>query len=242
MDLRTSAVVALAALLGGAVNAVAGGGTLVTFPVLVSLGLPPLEANATSTVGLLPGSWAAVWHERGRLASVAPLLPRMAAASLAGGLCGALLLEATGQRRFDRIVPWLVLAATVLFAFAPRPRPGGHLPAWGATALLFVVGVYGGYFGGGQGIVLLALLALSGGLALGHANVLKNLCAGAANLTAAVVFLAHGLVSPRMAAVAMAGSVAGGLLGARLGRKVGPARLRWLVIGAGLAAFVQMVR
>jgi uncharacterized membrane protein YfcA len=238
------ATVFAAFVVGGVVNAVAGGGMLVAFPVLLGMGIPSLEANATSTVGLLPASFVAAWRLRAGLGPIAGRVPPFVTTSLVGGGLGGWLLSSTTQRAFDGIVPWLVLGATLLFAVASGPRAAPsrrQLPMRTATALQLLVAIYGGYFGGGQGVLILAVLAASQVGDVRQANALKNLCAGAANLVAAALFLAKGLVAPGVAAVAMTGSVAGGWTGAFVGRHLDAARLRWLVVGAGLAMFLRLL-
>ncbi|MFM2151949.1 MAG: hypothetical protein RL199_384 [Pseudomonadota bacterium] len=238
------ATVFAAFLIGGVVNAIAGGGMLIAFPVLLGLGMPSLAANATSTVGLLPASFVAAVRMRTALVPIAPRVPPLVAASLVGGGLGGWLLAGTAQHTFDRLVPWLVLGATALFALssrqpsATRTRP---LPVWSTPALQVLVAVYGGYFGGGQGVLILAVLAASHIGDVRQANALKNLCAGAANLVAAALFLAKGLVAPGVAGVAMTGSVAGGWAGAYIGRRLDAARLRWLIIAAGALMFLRLL-
>jgi uncharacterized membrane protein YfcA len=238
------ATVFAAFVAGGVVNAVAGGGMLVAFPVLLGLGIPSLEANATSTVGLLPASFVAAWRLRSGLVPIAGRVPPFVTASLVGGGLGGWLLAGTTQRAFDVIVPWLVLGATLLFALASRPtanaRPA-RFPTRAAPVLQLFVAIYGGYFGGGQGVLILAVLAASHVGDVRQSNALKNLCAGAANVVAAALFLAKGLIAPGVAAVAMAGSVAGGWTGAIVGRHLDAPRLRWLVVAAGLVMFVRLL-
>jgi uncharacterized membrane protein YfcA len=244
MSVAELATVFTAFLAGGVVNAIAGGGTLIAFPVLLGLGMPSLAANATSTVGLLPASFVAAVRMRTALVPIASRVPPLVAASLVGGGLGGWLLAGTTQHAFDRLVPWLVLGATVLFALSSRPHSTGRslsLPAWSTPTLQVLVAIYGGYFGGGQGVLILAVLASSHIGGVRQANALKNLCAGTANLMAAALFLSKGLVAPRVAGVAMAGSVAGGWAGAWLGRRLDAARLRRLIIAAGAIMFVRLL-
>ena len=244
MDVPPLVSVFAAFVAGGVVNAVAGGGMLIAFPVLMGLGLPSLEANATSTVGLLPASLVAAWRMRAGLVPIAARVPPLVAVSLVGGGLGGWLLAGTTQRSFDRIVPWLVLAATLLFALTSSPQTmprRSRLPGWAGTTLQLLVAVYGGYFGGGQGVLILAVLAASHIGDMRQANALKNLLSGAANAVAAVLFVSRGLVAPGVAAVAVVGSIGGGFAGAWVGRHLDAARLRWVVVGAGAAVFVHLL-
>lgn len=236
----------VAAFGAGAVNAVAGGGTLLTFPILLALGLPPVVANATSTVGLVPGSLAGAWGYRRELDEVRGWLKWLVAPSIVGGGLGALLLLVTPPVTFDRLVPWLVLAATGLFALAGRvarlagARVGGASASTARTlvvaGLQLLVAVYGGYFGAGLGIMMLASLSLLSLGSLHAANGLKTLCGAAINAVASALFVARGLVDVPSASVVVGGSIIGGLAGAGLARRLGTGRLRGLVIAAGLLA------
>jgi len=244
----------LAAATGSAVNSVAGGGTLVTFPAIVWLGLSPLVANATSTVALWPGAVGSMWGYRGELAGSRRWLVWFTIPSIAGGAFGAWLLLHTSSRRFDAIVPFLVLGATVLFV-VQRPltrwlAPGrvefagnGELPrpAWWVLAAQFAVGVYGGYFGAGIGILMLATLGAMGLTGIHRMNGLKNWGGMCMNGVAAVAFAANGLVVWPVAAVMTAGALAGGYVGARLALRAGAAWVRRAVILTGLIAFIWLL-
>ncbi len=232
------AVLSLAAFGGGALNAVAGGGSFLTFPALVFGGAPPLAANATGTVALLPGYASGTWGFREDLRAPPGLsLRALLLLSLAGGAAGAALLLATPAPAFRRIVPWLLLAATALFALAPRlvraarrGRPGRR----GAAAGVLLVSVYGGYFNGGLGVLLLALFALLGHEDLNAMNGLKNLLSLALGAIAVALYAAGGVVLWREAAVMMAGTTVGGYLGARAARRIPAPVLRGGIVATGL--------
>jgi len=238
-----------AALLAGMVNAIAGGGTLLTFPALVAAGLSPLTANATSTVALLPGALSSMLGYRGELAGVRRWAILFALPSLLGGALGALLLLRTSSAAFDRIVPWLVLGATTLF-LAQRPllrlirgsrqqaRDDDALSARRPSAALlagqFVVGVYGGYFGAGIGILMLAALGLMGFVNIHRMNGLKNWGGFCMNLVAAVTFASSGIVRWPVALGMAIGSVVGGYVGARAALRVSQEAVRGAVAAVGL--------
>jgi len=238
-----------AALLAGMVNAIAGGGTLLTFPALVAAGLSPLTANATSTVALLPGALSSMLGYRGELAGVRRWAILFALPSLLGGALGALLLLRTSSAAFDRIVPWLVLGATTLF-LAQRPllrlirgsrqqaRDDDALSAQRPSAALlagqFVVGVYGGYFGAGIGILMLAALGLMGFVNIHRMNGLKNWGGFCMNLVAAVTFASSGIVRWPVALGMAIGSVVGGYVGARAALRVSQEAVRGAVAAVGL--------
>lgn len=234
-----------AALIAGAMNSVAGGGSFFSFPALLFTGVAPIPANATSTVAVWPGSLASVGAYRKRLPKSARVAAPLFIASLAGGLVGAGLLLHTPQRTFMRLVPFLFIAATLLFAFGPRfsrtssaPQQQSAQPTalavGGAAFFQLLIGIYGGYFGGGMGILMLALLSL---LPLGdiHAqNSLKALLAAGANGMAIVAFIAARIILWPQAAVMLAGAVLGGYSGAHYAQKLNPARVRAFVVAVGL--------
>jgi uncharacterized membrane protein YfcA len=250
-------LVFLAAFIGGAINSIAGGGTLVTFPAIVWLGVPPLSANATSTVALWPGSFGSMWAYRGELAGASRWLLWFTAPSILGGVAGALLLLGTSEGRFDTIVPFLVLGATVLFLLqrpisrrlvrrvseGEREAPGTVLPRPSARFLIaqFGVAVYGGYFGAGIGILMLAALGAMGLTNIHRMNGLKNWGAMCINAVAAVTFVISGIVTWPVAIAMAAGGLAGGYGGARLALRVGQAWVRRAVIAIGFGAFLWLL-
>jgi uncharacterized protein len=229
----------LAAFVAGALNAVAGGGSFLTLPALVAAGLPAISANATGTVALLPGYVSGAWAFRHDAAPVGGLpLPIALAVSVLGGAGGALLLLLTPDTTFRALVPWLLLAGTLLFALAPyltRARGAGATLSRSRTALgLLAVSVYGGYFNGGLGILLLALFALIGGASMNAMNGLKNWVSAALTAIAVVFYAAGGLVNWPIAAAMMVAATLGGYGGGRLARRVPVRWLRGFVVGVGL--------
>lgn len=244
MDPALFALPVVAAIAGGALNAVAGGGSFFTFPALILVGVPPVPANATSAVALWPGSVASAAGFRDDLKPIRRLLVPLGAASLAGGLAGALLLLLTPERVFDALVPWLLLAATLVFAFGPRITSalrarGAHMPLAALVVVQLAVAAYGGYFGGGMGIMMLAAYAAAGMEDLSAMNGLKSILAALLNGVAIVAFVVAGIVVWPVALAMIAGSVAGGYAGARLSRRVDKTKLRALivVVGAALTAY-----
>lgn len=222
-----AALIALAAFGAGVMNSIAGGGTFLTLPTLIFTGVAPVQANATSTVALLPGSFASALGYLPELKQQRLLLP-LAGISLVGSLIGALLLLVTPESTFEVLIPWLMLTATVLFAAGPaimrRMRKGAaampvhdRLTVAAATGQ-FVIAVYGGYFGAGIGILMLAALALAGMENLHAMNALKNGLATSINSVAVVTFLIAGIVLWQQAAVMVVASVAGGFTGVKLAR------------------------
>lgn len=228
-----------AAFLAGAMNAVAGGGSFLTLPALIYAGVPPVAANATGTVALLPGYASGVYGYRQDLTPVGTLsLPLLSVVSLAGGLAGAGLLLVTPDSVFRGIVPWLLLLATGLFAFgtmlAQRLRRLGLHGNGAMLGTLFAVSVYGGYFNGGLGILLLAQLSLFGMTDLNAMNGLKNLFSAVLTAIAVVAYAAGGAVEWPKALLMTVAAVAGGYVGARLGRRIPKPVLRAGIIAVGL--------
>jgi len=249
MTMDGLALALAAAAAAGAVNAVAGGGTLLTFPAIVALGVPPLVANATSTVALWPGSLGSMWGYRGELAGARPWVIGFAAPSLLGGALGAWLLLHTPAGSFARIVPFLVLGATALFLVQGpvtrrlRARPGNPAegPRWGFLAAQLLVAVYGGYFGAGIGILMLAVLGFMGLTNIHRMNGLKNWGGMCINGVAVAMFAGGGIVNWPVALAMAAGGIAGGYFGSRLARRISQQRVRHAIVAIGLAAFVWLV-
>ena len=251
------AAVFVASVLGGGINAIAGGGTLLTFPALVGLGVPALTANATSTVALWPGALSSMWGYRGELRGARAWVVRLTLPSVAGGAVGAWLLLRTPPDRFARIVPFLVLGATLLF-MAQGPmmrrlrRAGGdadtaaggrdpELAPWVFVAAQFAIGVYGGYFGAGIGILMLAGLGLMGFTNIHRMNGLKNWGAVCMNGVAAGAFALSGIVDWPVALAMASGGLLGGYAGARLAQRVGQQRVRRAIVVIGLASFLFLL-
>ena len=239
------------ALIAGAINSVAGGGTLLTFPALLAAGVPSVAANATSTVALVPGSISAYWGYRGEMGRSRHALARLALPSLLGGALGAWLAVKAGNALFDHLVPWLIFSATFLFlAQEPvrrwldgrRHSPGaesGGLPGeshFGPGALLFqfFVAVYGGFFGAGIGILMLAALGFLGQTNIHRMNGLKNFAAICINGVGAATFILFGRVHWPLALLMATGAIIGGFGGAGLARRVGQTNVRRLVVAIGL--------
>lgn len=232
-------------------NSIAGGGTLVTFPAIVALGLSPLTANATSTVGLWPAAVGSMWGYREELTGTRPWVIRFTLPSLIGGALGALLLLETGQARFARIVPFLVLGATLLFMLQgpllralgrhPAAAPGTGAPLWVFLVIQLGVGIYGGYFGAGIGILMLATLELMGFSNIHQMNGLKNWGGLLMNAVAALLFVASGVVNWSVALAMAAGGLLGGYAGSRMAQRVGQRWVRRAVSAIGLGSFVWLL-
>jgi len=250
-----AAVLFGAAAAAGAVNSVAGGGSLITFPVLVWLGREPIIANATNTVSLVPGAVAALHGFRRELRGLGRWITAGTLPSLAGGILGAMLLLQTPAPFFEWLVPWLILFATALFglsgpinAFARRhaePTGIGGVPdeshLMRVMVYQFFVSVYGGYFGAGIGIMMLAGLALGGFTAIHRSIALRNYFAILINGIAAVYFVVFGAVDWSDAAVLTAGQIVGSLIGARTARRLSPATVRWIVVAVGVAMALSLL-
>jgi uncharacterized membrane protein YfcA len=244
----TDLLLCLCAFLAGVVNSVAGGGTLLTFPALLAI-LPPVTANGTSTVALLPGSLAASWGYRQELREVSRMALWLLVPSLVGGYVGTKLVTTYPDEVFKALVPWLILFAATLFLVqgpvARRLRKEKHdEPArgWTLAAIVvfqFFVAVYGGYFGAGIGILMLSSLTFMGIGDVHRVNALKTLLAGAINATSVAVFIDEGRVEWRYAGMMAAAAVVGGYAGARVARRLPAAYVRAIVIavGFGLAGY-----
>lgn len=244
MPLYDSPTGLLLAFVGGvlaaAVNAFAGGGTLVSFPLLVFAGMPELNANATNSVGLWPGSLSSALGYRESLPRVRSVLYRLVAPTIVGAVAGSLLLVATPTSTFKAAVPWLILAATVLLALQDKVRAWsertghGRHPASGAV-IQTLISVYGGYFGAGMGIMMLAAMVLFMDADLNEMNAVKNWLAVIINLAAMGIFLGRGLVALGPCAAMIAGAILGGYASARVAQKVPSGALRKAVVVYGLA-------
>jgi uncharacterized protein len=234
-----------ATFVAGAINSVAGGGTLLSFPALIWLGLDSVTANATNTLAIWPGTVGSAWGYRRELRQAEPRFLILIAPSLLGGLTGALLLASTPSSTFDRLVPYLILFATLLFVVqepvqrALKTEKRHESRVWFAGAMFFqlLVGLYGGYFGAGIGILMLAALSIMGMRDIYQMNGLKNILGGSVNGIAAVYFVCAGMVDWRYVGVGAVGSILGGYLAAGAARKVGrtAVRIAVIVIGFGMA-------
>ena len=239
----------LAAFLGGAMNAVAGGGSFIALPALIVAGVPAVSANATNTLALWPASVSSAWAYRREVAATRDRVLSLAWVSLAGGILGGLLLLGTSDESFLRLLPWLLLIAAVTFSFAPsvqrhfdrrpgRPagtqagapgEPAGRASRLAALALQFLIAIYGGYFGGGMGIMMLASLAVYGMTNIHHMNAVKSVLAVVINGVALAEFIALGAIAWTPGLVMVAGGIAGGYVGAATARRVPPPYVRALV-------------
>jgi uncharacterized protein len=243
--------ISLAGLGAGLINSVAGSGTLITFPTLLALGVPPVTANVSNNVGLVPGAASAAWGWRDELVGQRPRLTPLAIAGVVGGLVGAGLLLVLPAESFAAIVPALVLLGIALVAVQPwlnrrleqRARtPGPRRDARWLRPAVGLTSVYGGYFGAAQGILLMAVLGTGTGDSLKRDNAFKNVIAGIVNGTAAVVFIAAADVDWVIAALIAVGSVLGAQIGAVVGRRMPDLLLRAVIVVVGLVALGVFLR
>ncbi|BAL23571.1 sulfite exporter TauE/SafE family protein [Azoarcus sp. KH32C] len=237
-------VIGIAAAMAGAMNSVAGGGTFFSFPALLAIGVPPVVANASNAVALWPASLSSAWAYRRELSRFSKGLPALSAVALVGGVAGGLLLLATQDDTFSKLIPWLLLIATVMFAGSGRISAllnrlrdrAGQGPSHGsAGGLLFqlIVSVYGGFFGAGMGIVMIAALAIQGHRDIHDINALKNWLSAIIYSVAVVTFVIAGAVSWPHTLVMIVTAAIGGYWGAVGARKVPATWLRRFIIGVG---------
>jgi hypothetical protein len=244
-------VVFIAAFFAGAINSVAGGGTLLTFPALVWIGLPSTIANATSTVALVPGSLGGVWGYRQDLPGMPKSTYALIVPGVLGGIAGAILLVLTPTEVFDRLIPLLILFATVLFMLQEpvqrmikttgKAHAGSKGWLIGAMIFQFLVSVYGGYFGAGMGILMLAAFGIMGFTDIHQMNGLKNFLALCINGVAAAYFIWFDMVSWPFALVMAVGATTGAVWGAGMARRLGPKAVRKVVIGVGFTMAASML-
>ena len=235
------ALVAAAAFAAGMVNALAGGGTLITFPVMTAVGIPPVMANVTNAVALCPGYFGGTWAQRKDLAGQGARLKLLLPLGALGGVLGAWLLLASGEKLFRTLVPWLILGASALLAaqdplrrwLSKRGRPAGDARL-GAALPIASAAVYGGYFGAGLGVVMLATLGLTLDDSLTRLNAVKQALSFVINIAAALFFLGSDQVLWPVVGVMAVAALAGGSLGGRLASVIPAARLRLLVIAIGV--------
>jgi len=274
-------LILLAGVGAGAMNAVVGAGTLITFPTLLALGFPPVVANVSNTVGLVPGSAAAAYGFRATLTGRRRLVLQLVSASAVGGVLGGALLLVLPPEAFEQVIPPLLLLSAVLAAMQPRvsawvlarrervaagtaadgevaDAPTSGLPAESVAAvdepvtgapvairtspilyaIVFLTGIYGGYFGAAQGVILLAVLGIFVAGGMPQVNGIKNVLAGVANLVSAILFIAIAEVDWRVVGLVAVGATIGGLLGSRFGRKLPAGPLRALVVAVALVAAI----
>jgi uncharacterized membrane protein YfcA len=238
----------LAALAAGFINAMAGGGTLVSFPVLLAVGIPPVVANVTNTVALVPGTIGGMWAQRIEFKSQYIRLMKLLPVAIIGGVGGGLLILNTSEDAFRSLIPYLILMATLLLATQAKikkmiiSRIGHahtehHNPAV-MMGMVFTASVYGGYFGAGLGVILMAVLGLVTDETLTRLNFLKQALGFVINLAAAIYFAFSGKVDWWVAFIMIFGSLIGGWIGGKLAGTIKPEVLRWIVVTAGLIAAV----
>jgi uncharacterized membrane protein YfcA len=240
-------LIGLAAVAGGAVNAIAGGGTLITFPVLPAVGIPAVAANITNTVALAPGYLSGTLAQRADLHGQRRRLWLLVPTGALGGLVGGLLLVRTEERLFRELVPWLILLATLLLASQGRVRKwlvrrqaagGAQISEFWVVLPVFLAAIYGGYFGAGLSVIILAVLGVVIDDTLTRLNALKQAVAFSVNVAAALFFVTSGLVVWSAALVMMVGAILGGVLGGRLAGRIKPEQLRAVVVTIGLVVSV----
>jgi len=243
----------LAGIAAGAINTVVGSGTLITFPTLLAVGVPPVTANVSNTLGLVPGSLSGAIGYRRELVGQRPRLLRLGAASVAGGITGAVLLLTLPAKAFQAIVPVLIALGCLLVVLQPmisrrvaaRAKARGlERPEHGALwvwVLVYLAGVYGGYFGAAQGVLLMAILGVGLTESMQRNNATKNVLALLVNLVAAIVFVLVADMDWEVAGLIALGSVIGGVIGATVGRRLPSWALRAFIVVVGVAAITQFL-
>jgi uncharacterized protein len=252
VSLWEAAAILVAGMAAGTINTVVGSGTLITFPTLIAFGVPPVTANVSNNVGLVPGSVAGAWGYRRELAGQRQRVLYLLSASVVGAATGAVLLLTLPEGAFEAIVPALILLGVALVIFQPRlsawvaaraERTGkgnAHGASWVWPAVL-LTGVYGGYFGAAQGVLLMAILGIGVAESLQRSNAVKNVLAGCVNAVAGVVFVLVADVDWAIAGLIALGAVAGGLMGASVGRRLPPLVLRIVIVVVGVAALTAFL-
>jgi uncharacterized membrane protein YfcA len=244
------AVAVIAAGIGaGGINAVVGSGSLITFPTLLAVGYAPITANVSNNIGLVPGSISSTYGFRRELEGQGERARLLMVGSATGSLIGAALLLTLPSEVFDAVVPVLVLGAALLMAVQPRltamvaarrkplARDVGALP----VLITFLAGIYGGYFGAAQGIILLTMLSILVPDDMKRSNAVKNLLAGTVNTVAAAFFIVFADVAWEAVALVAVGAIVGGYLGAHVGRRINPMVLRWFVVVIGVGVAVKLI-
>jgi uncharacterized protein len=240
-------VIAVAGVWAGTINTVVGSGTLVTFPVLVALGYPPVTATTSNAIGLIPGSITGAYGYRAEITGSARRLARWSVASALGAVGGTALLLSLPEDAFETIVPFLVGLALLLVVVQPllttwlRRTRADARPTWPLLPLIFLVGVYGGYFTAAQGILLVGVMGLLLDEPLQRLNGYKNVLAAVVNVVAGAVYAVVAPVSWPVVAILAVSSTIGGVLGARIGRRLSPTVLRIVIVVVGLVAIVRLV-
>ncbi|WP_457192209.1 sulfite exporter TauE/SafE family protein [Nocardioides sp. P5_E3] len=252
MSPTEAVLIALAGVAAGTINTVVGSGTLITFPTLLAFGVPPVTANVSNTVGLVPGSMSGVFGYRRELAGQRARVLRLGAASLVGGVGGALFLLWLPSSAFDAIVPALIALGVVLVLLGPRIQRSvaaraesrGGIPdhgVWWVWPAVAAAGVYGGYFGAAQGVLLMAILGIGVADSMQRHTATKNVLALIVNAVAALVFIAVADIDWTVAGLIAIGSVIGGQIGATVGRRLPPVLLRAVIATVGVVALVVLL-
>lgn len=249
MSIGEAVAIAIAGLAAGAINTVVGSGTLITFPVLLAFGYAPVTANVSNTIGLVPGSISGAIGYRHELAGQRRRAIRLGTSSVLGGITGAVLLLVLPASAFKAIVPVFIALALVLVVLQPRLKrrlaarkiDAIHERGLVVALAIYLTGVYGGYFGAAQGILLLGILGVTLSQDLQRTNALKNVLAGLTNGVAGVYFMVAAHVDWAPAAIIAVTSIVGAQLGARYGRRLPPAALRALIVVVGVAAIVHLL-
>jgi len=233
-----AAALFLVALVAGGVNAIAGGGTLLSFPTLLYFGVPSVIANATNALVMFLGTAGSIYGFRGQLRAIVPWLKWLLPIGVAGGWLGGVLLTRSSERLFANLVPLLILFATLMFTLQRRLRApaGAHAAGWIIGVLQFLIAVYGGYFGAGIGILMLAAFGMLGLRDLHQANALKNVLSSAINCIAGLWFVLGGLIDWPRAGIMTAGTVLGYFLGAHWSQRVPQRWVRTAIVIAGFTA------
>jgi uncharacterized protein len=243
-------VVLFAGMAAGAINVVVGSGTLITFPTLLAFGVPPVTANVSNTIGLVPGVASGVVGYRRELRGQRARVIRLGSASVAGGIVGAILLLSLPPGAFTAIVPVLILVGLLLVVLQPRisgwvdrrhEGARGEFGPWWVWPAILGTGMYGGYFGAAQGVILMGILGIGIADHLQRLNGLKNVLAGLVNGVAGVIFVFVAHVDWTVVALIAAGSIVGGQLGATVGRRLSPTVLRVVIVVVGLVALVTFL-
>lgn len=251
IDPGAAALIALAGMAAGTMNAIVGAGALVTFPILLFLGYPPLVANVSNTLGIVPGSISGTIGYRRELAGQRQRAMPLLLAGALGGLTGAALLLLLPASAFRQVVPLLILVACILVAVQPRlSRWLAHRRTEDAAkarevgplllAMVYLTGIYGGYFGAAQGVILLALMSIMLVDDLQRLNALKNAIALVVNAAASVIFILVAPVDPVVVVLIATGAIVGGQLGAHVGRMLSPSVLRTVIVAVGLAVAIRL--
>jgi hypothetical protein len=251
VNVTQTSVVAAAGLIAGVINTVVGSGTLITFPILLSVGVAPVNANVANNIGLAPGSVSGAVGYRRELTGPTHRLIALTGAAITGGITGAILLLLLPSSLFQKVAPYLVGIAVVLVIMQPylenrlgtfREQVSRGDRNWILPVATFSTSVYGGYFGAGQGIILLALMGTLMSESLQQINAIKNALQAVDNLTSAAIFALMAHVEWRLVAPLAIGSIIGGQIGARWGRRLSPATLRLVIVTIGFLGIVQLVR